>query len=325
MKPSRPKRHHYLPQFYLEGFSVEGRLFIYDEPRSQLRPGRATNTAVRGHYYSFINEQGGKDPSIEESLARIEGRAVPTFGALRRCQALSPEDRYNLSIFLGFLRCRTPAFERSVNEVLTGLAEVVIRKNLEEPNADKIFGAPPAELTACLESGGFELEAHPNERISQMIDFSRDLGKDFFVSNWTVLHTGAKSAFVTCDNPFAIISPNRRSNDIGFQRYGIGSPEVTTSFPLSSHECLLMSGVGGTLRHASASKEQVRRINLATIAETEELAVARDEVHLRSLIKRAGLGPARERTKLVVQNFCDPAGNPNRSVLITGRRQDSRK
>lgn len=163
---SKPKRHHYLPQFYLDRFSHNGRLVVFDELRSQLRVERPLNTAVRGHYYSLLDEAGAKVEEVESDLARIEGRAKPVFQALSARQILSNEERYYLAVFLGFLACRTPAFERSINETNSGLAEVVLRKNLEQPNAADLFGTPPAELTAFLDSGQFALEAHPNARIS---------------------------------------------------------------------------------------------------------------------------------------------------------------
>ena len=322
---SKPKRHHYLPQFYLEGFSYDGRLVVFDEPRNRVRVESSLNTAVRGHYYSFVDATGSKVAEVESDLARIESRAKPVFQALSARQALSLQERYYLAVFLGFLACRTPAFERSINETITGRAEVVLRKNLEQPNADELFGTPPAELTALLDSGQFALETHPNDRISQMIDRAPELGKDFFVSDWTVLHTDERNAFVTSDSPFAIVYPDPVPEDAGFQRYGIASPEVITSFPLSSRECLLMAGARGTLTHSPATKGQVRRINLATVVEAEGLVVARDEAHLRSLVRRGGLGPGRQRPRLSVEEFPHRSGDPARSILATGRKRGSRE
>ncbi len=321
----KPKRHHYLPQFYLFGFSDAGRLVVFDERRNEVRFERPLNTAVRRHYYSFVDDSGAAVSEVESDLARIEGRAAQVFTALASRQAISTKDRYNLSVFLGFLACRTPAFERSANEALTGLAEVVIRKNLEQPNADGLFGASRNELLEFLDSGDFALEYHPNYRISHMIDLGPRLGRDFFLANWAVLHTDRRNLFITSDNPFAIVHPERPPEDLGVQRYGIASPEVTTSFPLSSRECLLMSGASGALAHVSAARGQVRRINLATALEAEDLVIGRDESQIRKLVCRAKLGPGRRKPKQCVKEFSHPSGDPERSSVVTGRRRGDRE
>lgn len=322
---SKPKRHHFLPQFYLNGFSQNGKLAIFDESRNQFRVESSLNTAVRGHYYSFVDEAGFKVDEVESDLARIESRAKPAFQALSARQVLSTQDRYYMAVFLSFLACRTPAFERAINEGITGLAEIVLRKNLAQPNASELFKSTPAELIAHLDSGQFGLKAHSNDRISRMIEQATELIEDFFMPDWTVIRTAKGNSFVTSDSPFAIVSPETLPENSGFQRYGIASPEVVTSFPLSSRDCLLIAGWGGTLNYLSATKGQVRRINLATVLEAEELLVARDEAHLRSLVRQGGLGPGRQKPRLVVEEYPHPSGNPTRSILATGRKRGNCK
>lgn len=316
---TKAKRHHYLPRFYLAGFSRDGLLAVYDEDREHLRLGQPANIAVRKHYYSLVDENGAKDPSVEGSLARIEGRTKPVFDALVNRQFLATEERYYLAIFLGIMACRTPLFERLLSEVLTGFVESTVRRNLQEATEGELFGVPTTEIESVLDSGEFVLEAHPNTRISQIFENGKRLGRSFYVANWTVLHTDQRNAFITCDNPFGILSPRPVPSDFGFQRYGIASREVITTFPLSAEACLLMSGAGKTLTHASATKGQARQINLSTIAETDSYAMARDEGHLRSLIKRAGLGRGRRKAKLAMMELPDVSGDQSKSILVTGR------
>lgn len=294
---------------------------MYDERRDAVRIVGPINAAVRGHYYSFLNESGEAVEEVESNLAEFEGKAKPVLESLAARRMIGDRERFDLSVFLGFLACRTPFFERAANELVTGLAEVVIRRNLADPEVDELAGLARAEVEALLESGEFKLAVHQNERISQMVDRGPELGKAFFVSDWVVLHTDEQNAFVTSDNPFAVVDPSEVPEDGGFQRYGIASPEVTTSFPLSCGQSLLLSGEGGGLVHCSATKGQVRRINFGTVLASEELVVARDERHLRSLVRRAGLGPGRAKFELRMEEFPHPSGDPRRSILVTGRRR----
>jgi len=50
---SKPKRHHYLPQFYLDKFSRSGSLYIFDRELNEYREQTPTNTAVKSHYYAL--------------------------------------------------------------------------------------------------------------------------------------------------------------------------------------------------------------------------------------------------------------------------------
>lgn len=287
---STAKRHHYLPQFFLRGFCQGSRFYVFDQQRNEGRLATPLNTAVIGYYYSYVDEEGARVEEVESDLARLESRARPVFDAFSDRDAISPEQRCYMAVFLGFLACRTPAFERTLDETLTGLAEVMLRKNLLQPNADDLFESSAAEIADYLDSGRFGLRAHSNERISQMIEQAPKLGRSFVTSDWTVLLTSESNAFVTSDNPF-VCAQASRSEDGGFQEFGMASPEVPTYFPLSSRQCLVMSGSGGTLSYGGATKGQVRSINLATVAESERLVVGRDEAQVRSLVRRArGIG-----------------------------------
>lgn len=66
-------RRHFLPEFYLKGFTCDGLLWLYNRERKQIRPQTPHNTAIIGHYYSFENEKGEKDYSVEALLIGRQG------------------------------------------------------------------------------------------------------------------------------------------------------------------------------------------------------------------------------------------------------------
>jgi hypothetical protein len=296
------KRHHYLPQFYLDGFTRDdGRFFVFDQEHGDGRTATPLNTAAIGYYYAFVDETGARVSEVESDLSRIEGRTKPVFEALAKREPISDEQRFALAVFLGFLACRTPAYERFLNARISGLGEVILRKNLQAANTDGLFDRA-GEIEKFLESGRFGLRIHPNERISSMIEHAPNLGRAVFVSNWTVLHA-ERNAFVTSDSPFALIGPRLAAK----------------SFPMSSQLCLVMSGTGGRLCHARAADKWVERINHAIALESERLVIGHDERQVRRLVKRAGLRPGREKPRIVVEEHPHPSGDPARSILVTRR------
>ncbi len=53
-----PKRHHFIPKRYLEGFCRDGFLSVYDREKGEYRRQTPKNTALQTHYYSLEDEHG---------------------------------------------------------------------------------------------------------------------------------------------------------------------------------------------------------------------------------------------------------------------------
>src|SRR5256885_19708 len=112
----KPKRHHFLPQFYLENFCRDGLLWIRDCQEHEQRRQTPKNTAVIGYYYS-VEVEGGRDNSVEAMLSVVEGRAKPVIEALIQGRAITQEQKDDLAMFLGFLWNRVPDFQKSIEKV----------------------------------------------------------------------------------------------------------------------------------------------------------------------------------------------------------------
>ncbi len=316
---STPKRHHYLPEFYLDRFTGSGRLWVFDRSKGQLRGTTPRNTAVIGHYYSFTDESGERRADVERLLAAIEAAAKPAFDALESGADFSREDRFRLARFLGLLMARTPAFERSLNEITTGFAEVILRKNLEDPEAAKNFDGPPEEFIEYLDSGEFALEVGDNTRLGLMLKQGDNFGERFFCASWLIAKADRNTSFVTCDNPFGLLFPPEIPTAKREWAWGVSRPEIVRTFPLSPQTCILFNELGDDMRTIELTRDQVRYVNLATIVETETYAIARDEAHLRSLARAGDLYNPKPETKMVMENHPHPSGDPLKSVLIARR------
>lgn len=64
-----PKRQHYLPRFYLDGFSRDGLVAVYDREKDEVRRQQPKDTTVIGHFYTMVDEQGRKRYEIEALLS----------------------------------------------------------------------------------------------------------------------------------------------------------------------------------------------------------------------------------------------------------------
>lgn len=123
---NRPKRNHYLPQFYLKNFCNNGKLWVYDRENKQYRNQTPVNTAVQSHYYSFEDEKGDKNTDIEKGLSKIEGETGPIISKLNNREQITDKEKGILSVFIAFLMNRVPDFEKSVNVVNEHLVKQMI-------------------------------------------------------------------------------------------------------------------------------------------------------------------------------------------------------
>src|SRR5258706_16309220 len=89
---TKPKRHHFLPEFYLKGFTRDGYLWLYDRERDAFRQQTPSNTGVIGHFYTFTNTAGECDSTLEGVLSTVEGLAKPIIEKLRTRKALTAQD-----------------------------------------------------------------------------------------------------------------------------------------------------------------------------------------------------------------------------------------
>jgi len=103
------KRQHYLPQFYLEGFTRDGFVAVFDREKNSVRRQQPANTGVIGQFYTMVDSEGRKRYEIEELLCEYEGKAKQVIAKLIDGVAeLDADDRSDLAIFVSLAANRTP-------------------------------------------------------------------------------------------------------------------------------------------------------------------------------------------------------------------------
>src|SRR3990172_4082884 len=72
---SGPKRQHFLPKFYLEGFTNNGMVAVFDRELNEIRVQQPVNTCVIGHFYTMEDAAGRKRFELEQLLSEYETKA----------------------------------------------------------------------------------------------------------------------------------------------------------------------------------------------------------------------------------------------------------
>jgi hypothetical protein len=149
---SQPKRHHYVPRFYLDYFASEvspGRriLWAYDKAGAAPRPQTPKDSAVESNFYT-VDAITGRTVVIEQSFSELETAAAAVLKRLQDPEAeLVGDDILVLTEFLAVLHVRGPRFVKVSQEFLAAHALHVI----EEVAAD------PALIGQFLRDKGSEL------------------------------------------------------------------------------------------------------------------------------------------------------------------------
>ncbi len=222
---------HYLPQYYLKGFSENDgkRIWVYDKEENRNYPTQVKSTA---------NETGFYRPDVEEYLANtIENPANLVLDKIRSRGRITKEDKEILSNYMVAMLKRVP----QSRELLKTRAPIV---------ADQVFQELSEILSTAASDrkiGGEFIERRRVEVRETLDSFADNPSKEIWLGNippettprvtsafrtmtWTFLTFDEKPAFLTCDDPVFF-----------FRGLGIGKPEAEVVFPISSNVMLWLT------------------------------------------------------------------------------------
>ncbi len=216
---------HYVPRYYLKGFSQNEGSTIYAYDKAEQR-------CFRTQIKSIANETGFYSPEVENYLANtIEGPANGVLKKIRERAEISPEDKQTLSAYMTCMMKRVPKGKDKLKELAPSVAKTVRQE----------FGSLLGAITAAQPEKN-ELIQKRRVETEKIIDrYANDPPKEIWLTNippektprvfaalcsmtWRFLTFDKYPAFLTSDNPVFF-----------FESMGIGNPESEVVFPISSH------------------------------------------------------------------------------------------
>jgi len=293
---SDTKRQHYLPQFYLKGFILDGKFWVYDRQLNEFRKQTPINTAIEKDYYSFTDKNGEKNTNIEKILADVEGRIVPVINKIKSQEKINDDDKGIMSLFLSFLNYRVPEFEKLSNEIAQKISKFTIQnlisskeqatKWIENYKKDtgKSFDVSSEILFEYAQNPQFKITIDRNTTLRQMLDLSYKNTNWLYNLDWVIIRAPEKTSFITSDNPFVLLPP--KGFPIGIRGYGLKTRGVTKIIPLSKEQCITIGSPGNNFKYVDISIKTVRDINLYVTSRCDRFVIGRDEKQLRSIVKR---------------------------------------
>jgi hypothetical protein len=268
---------HYIPKFYLKGFTDKDKnLWVY-EKHKPLRQSKPKDEANRPDYYSLTeSEQDDKD-AVEHALSRIESLAAPIVRKLVTPQyVLTPENAADLLLFIAFMFARVPAWRENLDKVAaqtTKRLHVSFARNKEafhricsQVARDK--GSEFSDFEGLRElvlADDYELiQMSSSFNLGAMMTSGANVAKIIAEFGYRALYAPAGKSFFTSDSPVFTVAPDNS----GVQRLGMGFdwPQVSVIFPLNKRACLYLErGIEPQARLADAHQvDEINRLTMMT-------------------------------------------------------------
>ncbi len=254
------------------------------------------------HLYSVMDDEGGRDNTLEGFFATVEGNAAPALETLLSApETLPTSDRATLSFFLALQTHRTPAAAAQVEQQANTLLQTLVgTESFSDPAAfEKVYaelfgsGKSPEEVEAFrqklirdVRAGHLQMVDPDGAAFATGIGIAPNQARLMFGMSWTLL-LSADGGFVTSDRGFAMHDP---SPVYPWSSQGLcSSADAETTIPLAENACLLLRQVGQPLALQEAQPVDVEVVNLRTYGWADRYIFGQSQevvTHVRRAAKR---------------------------------------
>lgn len=298
-----PKRQHFLPRFYLDGFGRGGMLAVYDRTLNEMRVQKPEGTGVIGHFYTLEDDHGRKRFELEQALSEVEDKAAPIIKKLANKGELTADERSDMAIFVALGMCRTPDLIDSIKQMnghmvkhMTKLmfcsverAKEILRNGHDAPATEEELEKQAKELVDFVERDQYEVETHHGWALGMSMEMFTTIAPILSGRDWLLVHRdNDKGSFVTSDAPLVLTTTEPRENQ--FWGIGFANADALVLFPLTESCALLIFGEGGGLVHRTVGQGQIRHLNLMVADRCQRFVIGRDVALVKSLVEHLNLG-----------------------------------
>ncbi|MCJ7670189.1 MAG: DUF4238 domain-containing protein [Dehalococcoidia bacterium] len=234
------KKHHYLPQFYLERFKIihqEGKYpHIYRIEKSASP--KATSPAIKDtgcktdyHTLDFNNQDKDRQ-TVENALSKIETDQAHLVDSICEKNKIAESQKSPLAELITTMRFRVPAFKRYIESFLEGIVESTFKTLMHQDRIPK----PPREVEYLIQHQGYDFPKAniSNWKILQIMfqmAFQSENSSLLEKMKYQLVFAPDGHHFITGDSPVALYHPNYDS----IKPYGVGPAfkEIEVTFPIS--------------------------------------------------------------------------------------------
>jgi hypothetical protein len=274
---NEPRRHHYLPQFYLSGFSSpNGELWLTGLKDGKTWKGTPTSVGHQRDFYRVEDLPGVGPNDLERKLADFEGSAASVVRGISTSKQL-PEDEDAFSYLINLVAlmvARVPrtreVFSRPIVETSRMMLQILASDERrlrsayegarqkdpslpENPDYDK--------MRETVSTGRYVLNVSQNYQLKQLFEIADTVLPLLAERLWSLLIAPEGVDFLTSDCPVAIEWTRPQPPSPFGAAFGPAETDVT--FPLTRRFALL-GRFEGPAETAVVSLKDVASINTRT-------------------------------------------------------------
>ena len=261
MPAGKGENQHFVNVGYLRGFTIpeEKSLIIqYDKRSGRVRQSSIKKVCSKDDYYASWGLEGKSDPS---SIERKFGNLIeqPSTLIIKRLNpvapgpfTLAPEDKVQLSVFIGTLLSRGPAFRAGVEG---GLQELVMISLENMYHAGNLPEMPP-ELQDLVDKKGIrslKVQVKSEQSIKPMLEVGFKVAESLMGKKWAFLMPSKGMAFVTSDTPVSFRLPDEVRENYGDLSVGPDHPLSELTIPLRKDVMLVCHPVIDSLENEAST------------------------------------------------------------------------
>jgi len=247
---SEAKAQHYIPKFYLKGFTDRQKRLWVCEKFKPIRDSKPKDEAHRPDYYT-LTEQGHRNEIAEDILKRVESKAAPIICKLANPQyLLTPENATNVIMFVAFMFARVPSWRENLDSIAVQFAkgkmleaardkEQFHRTCLElEKTKGKSLGVDFEQLRQDTLNDRFDIKQSEAYNLGSMCLTACDVANELAKMGYQAFYAPEGKFFLTSDSPVFTLQPD----GAGEARVGMGFgwDNVEVYCPLNKKTCFRM-------------------------------------------------------------------------------------
>ncbi|MBN2368813.1 DUF4238 domain-containing protein [Candidatus Woesearchaeota archaeon] len=298
------KKHHYIPVFYLKGFTdtTNGScLWVYDKQGEEIFASTPEGIAYENDYFSFINESGSKDSdSFENWIAEVEGATSRIISKILSGESLTKEEKAFFAIFVAMMLLRTPNSRRNIEDMYAQMRKhqwIHLASNKEafesmmeryKKNTGENIPVDIEELrkSAMNFDEHFTITAETLASLQMIIPLMQDLARVFLNMKWAFLKATDDNKFLTGDNPLSYGNPTKSKESI--YPSGLGHRNIQVTLPLSKEIAAFGSWqLKQDCKYVKVSNQDVKGINRNTVIATYRFVFASEKSEtLKKFVKK---------------------------------------
>lgn len=266
--------YHYLPKYYLKGFSNNGRsIWMYE---------KGTDTRIQSQIKTVANITDFYSDEIEQFMAdKIEAPANTVIDKIRNKEKVNNEDKKIFSDYISVMWKRVPDAVIRVFDKLPNVSEK-LKQRIEQEFTGHDVSPYVEDLKNDLQKAIDDVAKDsqkdiwqsgiPPEQTPKMISALNAMEWEYFY-----IDKEMNESFLTCDNPVFY-----------FKSLGIGNNDSEITFPISTEVTLFATWRKRSSNdYIKASKQVIREINRRTAQNaTRYVFHSRNEYWINSFINK---------------------------------------